>query len=232
MPVYKPGLRVYRSGMLRFTIFGIPTKIHWMFWVVCALLGGIAGSNMTPQLYQGVVIWIGVCFISILWHELGHALTARKYGARPDILLYGMGGLASYPNTGRITRNQRLQIIFWGPGFGLLLGGAVWLIAKFFLPPPREMNFHLWVLVTSLIRVNIFWSLVNLLPVLPLDGGQFMGAWMHDRDPRLRGQIGTGIGVAVALVALLNNEIYIAIMFGLLAYYNFQISEGKRVKFF
>src|SRR5210317_2266180 len=156
--------------MLRFTAFGIPTKIHWMFWVVCALLGGVLSPNMTPERYQGVLIWVAVCFVSIMWHELGHALTARRYGARPEILLYGLGGLASYPSGVRMTRSQRLQIIAGGPGFGLMLGGTVWLLARFVLPPAHQMSYQLWVLVSSLIHINIFWSLVNLLPVLPLDG--------------------------------------------------------------
>jgi len=218
--------------MLRFTIFGIPTRVHWMFWVVGALLGGIGRGGMTPEAYQGVMIWIGACFVSILWHELGHALTARRYGARPEILLYGMGGLASYAGSSRITRTQNLRIIAAGPGFGLLLGAAAWLIWKFVLPPAGQMNVHLWYLFTALLWINIIWSLVNFLPILPLDGGQFLENWMHFRNPRLRGQIGTGVAVAVAAFGLMNHQLYIAIMFGFLAYYNYQISEGKRVKFF
>ena len=218
--------------MLRFNAFGIPTKVHWMFWVVCALLGGALSPNMTPERYQGVFIWVGVCFVSIMWHELGHALTARKYGARPEIMLYGLGGLASYPSSVRMTRNQRLKVIAGGPGFGLMLGAAVWLIAKLILPPPAEMNYHLWVLVRALIYINIFWSLVNMLPVLPLDGGQFLGALMHEDKRQLRGQIGTGVAAAVAFLAIASGQTYLGIMFGLLAFTNYQISQGKQAKFF
>ena len=218
--------------MLSFNVFGIPTKIHWMFWVVCALLGGVLQGNMTPQMYQGVMIWVGVCFVSIMWHELGHALTARRFGARPEILLYGMGGLASYPSNVRITRKQRMLIIAGGPGFGLALGISVWLLAKFVLPPAHQMSYHLWVMVTSLIHVNIFWSLINMLPVLPLDGGQFLGTWMRDRKSQLCGQIGTGVAAAVAFFAILSGQTYLGIMFGFLAFSNYQISQGKHVKFF
>ena len=216
--------------MLNFKLFGIPIRVHWMFWIVAALLGGIARPDMTPEKYKMVVVWIGVCFISILWHELGHALTARKYGSRPNILLYGLGGLAI--NSGGRTRRANLHIIAAGPGFGLLLGGVSWLIWHFVLPPAHEMNNYLWALFTALLWINIVWSLVNLLPVLPLDGGQFLENWMHHRNPRLRGQIGCGVAIAVALFGILNRQIYIGIMFGLLAYYNYQVAEGRRVKFF
>ena len=216
--------------MLKFNIFGIPTRVHWMFWVICALLGGIASEGMTPMLYKGVMIWVGVCFVSILWHELGHALTARRFGARPNILLYGMGGLAI--NAGGRTRRQNLWIIFAGPGYGLLLGGVAWLIWKFVLPPVPEMNYYLWRLFTSLMWINILWSLVNLLPILPLDGGQFLGTWMNGRKQRLRGQIGCGVATAVAVFGLFHSQIFVGIMFGFLAYQNYQIAEGRQVKFF
>ena len=218
--------------MLNFKVFGIPTRIHWMFWVTSVLLSGITHLEMTPERYQGVVIWVGCCFISILWHELGHALTARKFGARPNILLWGLGGLAIYQEPPRMNRYQRLRIIFWGPGFGLILGGVVWLLATYVLPPKVEWGYHLWKFVTSMIWINLFWSLFNFLPVLPLDGGQFLGAWMYERNPRLRGQIGCGVAAAVAVVALFLNQFFIALMFGLLAYTNYQIAEGRKVKFF
>lgn len=218
--------------MLRFTLFGIPTKIHWMFWVVSALLGGIGGSNMTPDSYKRVLVWVGVCLVSILIHELGHALTARKYGARPEILLYGMGGLASYPNTGRITRRQRLHIIAAGPGYGLVLGVASWLVWKFVLPPAYELNHLVWALFLALMWINLIWSLVNMLPIYPLDGGQFLSTWMNGDKLVLRSQIGTGVAAAVAVYALLNKQTFMAIMFGLLAYQNYQMGLGRRVKFF
>lgn len=216
--------------MLRFTIFGIPTKVHWMFWVVAALLGGIGGKEMTPDRYKEVLVWIAVIFVSILWHELGHALTGRKYGSRPNILLYAFGGLAI--NAGGRTRNQNLHVIAAGPGFGLVLGIIAWLVWKYLMPPAYEVNHLVFHLFMSLIWVNLVWSLVNMLPILPLDGGQFLEHWMHHRNQRLRGQIGAGVAIAVAVYALLNKQIFMTFMFGYLAYMNYQIAERRQVKFF
>jgi membrane-associated protease RseP (regulator of RpoE activity) len=75
---------------LRFSIFGIPVRIHPYFWLVGVFLGYNAGSLV------GVLIWIAALFVAILVHELGHALVMRHFGLRPWITLHGMGGLASY----------------------------------------------------------------------------------------------------------------------------------------
>ena len=217
--------------MLRFTLFGIPTKVQWMFWVVMALLGGIGRSGMNPEGMKLVAIFVGAGFLSILVHELGHALTARKYGARPEILLYGFGGLASYPDVGRITRNQRLHIIAAGPGFGLVLGAISWLLL-YKLLPVSSIGIYLFYLLNFLVWINIVWSLLNMLPIYPLDGGQFLGTWMNGNKMVLRSQIGTGVAAAVAVYAIMNKQIFMAVMFGMLAYQNYQMGLGKRVKFF
>lgn len=217
--------------MWSFRIFGIPTRVHWIFWLSMAFFGGIGTRGMTPLGYQVVVIFIGAGFVSILGHELGHALTARKYGARPDILLYAFGGLASYPDSGKIRRNQRLEIIAAGPAFGFAVALVVWILQRFILPP-NLIGFHLSALLWALWMINFWWSVLNILPIYPLDGGQFLDTWMNGRNPRLRGQIGFGVAAAVAVYGLLNHQIFMTIMFGLLAYQNYQMSEGKRVKFF
>lgn len=101
---------------LRFSVLGIPVRVHPMFWLVGALLGSGAG----PQL--GVIaIWIGCLFVSILVHELGHALAARSFGWPPDIVLHGFGGFARYSPGFGYTRRRAIWISFAGPlaGFGL-----------------------------------------------------------------------------------------------------------------
>lgn len=73
-----------------FSIFGIRVRVHPWFWLVGALLG------LNARSLSGVLIWIAALFVAILVHELGHALVMRRFGLRPWITLYGMGGLASY----------------------------------------------------------------------------------------------------------------------------------------
>ena len=73
-----------------FSLLGIPVRVHPLFWLIILMLNGNlhdAGS---------VITWITAVFVSILVHELGHALVMRAYGFRPWITLYGLGGQASY----------------------------------------------------------------------------------------------------------------------------------------
>jgi hypothetical protein len=57
-------------AMLRFTLFGFPVLIHWMFWLNAALMGG-ALSASSPEQLRGLLGWMAAVFLSILIHELG-----------------------------------------------------------------------------------------------------------------------------------------------------------------
>ena len=73
------------SGQMRFTLAGFPVQIHWSFFLVAALLG------FSRDLYV-LLVWMGVVFVSVLLHEMGHALVGRRFGMHPEIFLYAMGG--------------------------------------------------------------------------------------------------------------------------------------------
>jgi hypothetical protein len=97
---------------LNFSLLGIPVRVHPMFWLVALLLG--FRGNPKPQ---ELVLWVAVVFVSILVHELGHALAARAHGWEPWITLHGFGGLASYRPT-RQTPRSRILITLAGPAPG------------------------------------------------------------------------------------------------------------------
>ena len=217
---------------LRFNLLGIPVRVHPFFWLAALLLG--LSANEKPAL---MLIWVGTVFVSILVHEMGHALAARAYGWPPSITLHGFGGLASYRPTYHSARNQIL-ITAAGPSAGFLFAALILaLIAasghevrfdpefssvlpiRFDLFGPRNLNF----LIFDLLYVNIFWGLVNLLPVFPLDGGQVARevlVLVHPAD-RLRQSLWLSVIVA-AVVAVLAftklHDTYIAIFFAYLAY--------------
>src|SRR3954453_21612656 len=71
-PVCNPPHASHHSPMLRFSIFGFPVTVHWMFWVVIAILGGGLDSGNGPKQFQALLLWMVAAFISILIHELGH----------------------------------------------------------------------------------------------------------------------------------------------------------------
>ncbi len=203
-----------------FSLFGIPVRVHPLFWLVGIVLGWAADS---PQL---LVIWVMCLFVSILIHELGHALMARAFGYWPHIVLYGMGGYAAYQPGRDRSLWQSIAITFAGPLAGFMFFGVV--VAVYFGLDFAEvdLNENMQYALFILIYINLFWGLVNLVPVLPLDGGQicrdvlFMLRRIDGELWALRISVVAGI-----LMAMLMYQIglqFAAIMFGLLALFNLQ----------
>ncbi len=209
--------------MLRFSLFGFPVTIHWMFWLISAMFGGALNASGSNE-FKAVAIWMIVVFISILWHELGHAFAFRRYGKSPQIVLHGMGGYAQA--SGQLTRKQDIIVSLAGPAFGFFLGFLVWLVIRAYpqiaIGKPFMASF-----VKAMLFVNIFWSAVNLLPVLPLDGGRVCAAIVSGGRAGLAPKIGLVTAAIVAVLALTSGQIYIAILFGFLGYQNWKMIQGN-----
>lgn len=142
---------------------GIPIKITGGFFITAALIGFINSFS-----FFGTIIWIGIIFISVLVHELGHALTAKMFGQSPRIELIAFGGL-TIPEGPKLKRWKEFIVVFMGPLFGFML----FVLATFAkLLPIANPSFQA---ILEMFRfVNLFWTFVNLLPILPLDGGQLV----------------------------------------------------------
>ena len=235
---------------LRFTIAGIPVRVHPLFWLLTLLLGA------TGDLIS-LLVWVLVVFVSILVHELGHAFTMRYFGQSSHIVLHFAGGLAIPDSVQWGSRwanvalgpNQYILISLAGPFAGFLLagltilgvlisGGSVgttWLFGLIPLPLTAILPFGgrvLGVLVTILLWVNIFWGLINLLPVFPLDGGNVARNILIQYDPLngVRKSLWVSVitGGLIALVALVFlQSIYMAFLFGLLAFQSYQSLQGR-----
>jgi Zn-dependent protease len=148
-------------------IFGIPTKVEPSFLVLSLFLAANRGLNLLLLLE-----WLVIVFISVLVHELGHALVARRFGLSPQITLYSMGGLTSWSEVTEIGPPKHLAISLAGPAAGFLLGGVLFLVAPMVLRAvPSEL---LTVAYQDLLWVNIGWGVFNLFPILPLDGGHVL----------------------------------------------------------
>ena len=232
--------------MFDFKIFNIPVRVEPFFWLVAFLLGrGLSISSRED--FLRVLLWIIILFVSILIHELGHALTSRKMtGVNPSIKLWGMGGLA-YPNT-QLTRKESFWVTWAGPLAGLGFFALIVLICCFvygfkvgpnltsFLLFPstgishetaivvRGMNDSVYYILRQLFWVNFWWSLVNLLPVYPLDGGQIYASIEQSAKKVWTVGMVTGAIVAVAALVFLQS-IFIALMFGYFAFQNHQRLE-------
>jgi Zn-dependent protease len=237
-PVFPP------APMVRFTLFGVPVEIQPWFWLSAVLLSGALNSP-TPEGMQYALIFILASTISILVHEFGHALTGiRLGGGWANIVLWAFGGLA-YNHKGKFTRSGRFWMIAAGPGAGFLLGGLVFLImiAVFgardaaglagwslfgfnarLSPETFDFIENRWPLISlfrSMLWINFWWGAINLLPVAPLDGGQI--AQLFVKPQKRVHQIAIVTAVAAATLGLVWREsIYMALLFGYLAWKNYQ----------
>ena len=195
--------------------------MHWAFWLITALLGGAAEAS-SPEGLKDVLIWVVVAFVSILWHELGHAFVMRHFGdRRVAILLYGGGGLAMGNNFR--TRTEQILISLAGPAAGLALGLTVMALATSF--PPT--HYYVAVIVRDVLWINIAWSIVNLLPIIPLDGGRVSEAVLANKG-RLSLYISLICAIAVAVFGFtVTGSIFMGLMFAAMAVDNWRALKGQ-----
>lgn len=143
----------------------IPITIYPTFWILAALIAILFGEGDFLKMF----IWVGVIFISVLFHEFGHALTALFFGRNPRIELVAMGGL-TYHDGEKLSFWKQFLITLNGPVFGFLI-----VIAVYFLKDiPALSTGYAGHLLLQILVVNVIWTVVNLIPVLPLDGGQLL----------------------------------------------------------
>src|SRR5215468_10111759 len=201
-------------------IFGIPVKIDPSFLFICALLAYSRYSRFSePAL---LVEWLIVIFVSILIHELGHALVVRSYGLSPQIMLYSMGGLTSWRDEKGVSHAKHIVISLAGPFAGFLFYGVVSLsniaLPDLFADRFGQLTFE------DLKRVNLWWGIFNLLPILPLDGGNVAYSIEQLVTKRPSGIITRVISLVVAggvgLWALSSGRIWVVFLMALFAFSN------------
>jgi len=238
---------------LHFSVAGIPIRVHPLFWLMTLLFGASAGGILS------VLVWVAVVFVSIVVHELGHAFAMHFYGRPSHIVLYMGGGLAVPESVSwgyrqadvSFSVNQQVVVSLAGPLAGFLLagltllgvviaGGSVRLALLFgFLPfPAVSLSALPWagglagMIVGTILWVNIFWGLINLVPVIPLDGGHVARALWIKADPwdgaRKSLWLSVVAGAVMAAAGLiLMQSVFVALMFGLLAFQSYMMVQGR-----
>lgn len=199
---------------VRFQVFGIYVRIHPLFWVMAAFV--IWNSTNDAKLK-----FIGVfcVLLSILVHELGHAIFIRKWGYHSEIVLYGMGG---YATSGHFSTWRSVWVSFAGPLAGFLLFWIVYAIKYALLTTSPETLevYGVSYAIYMLLWINLVWGIMNLAPVLPLDGGHIVQALMMRYAPR-RGvewtlQISILAAGAIAYWGFTQEDRFLMILFGIL----------------
>lgn len=233
--------------MFRFTLLRIPVTVEPLFWLMGFILGGGLDIKIDERdSLIGTLIFMGACFVSIMVHEYGHALSARRLaGGQQAVRLWAFGGLA-YNRHGSWVPRTKILMTLAGPGAGFLLFFlvAIGIILGLGAEPGLdylqtcvigssinhrevilfiENYFYLHQLLYSLIWINLWWGLVNLLPIHPLDGGQVA---MEISPSRIRvHRIGFFFALGMVIVGIFSGSMFIAIMFGFLAWQNYTATK-------
>jgi Zn-dependent protease len=176
-------------------LLGFEIRIHPSFFVMAAILG--LGGSLTSTL-----VWIVVVTASILVHELGHAIAARRFGRAAKIELYSLGGVTHHGGDRTLSYGQRAIVSIAGPAAGLALGALTLLLASREWVPRGPFTD---LVVRQMLWVNIGWGALNLLPILPLDGGQLLQAGLDaltgGRGLRWTQLVSIVVGALAALAA-------------------------------
>lgn len=208
--------------MLQFNVLGFPVTVQPFFWLITALLAIRGNMPEDGNGWIDLALWVITIFVSILVHELGHALALRKLGHYSEIELHGCGGSTFYHAS--LSRGQGIFVSAAGPFAGFLLAGMALLLRIFVHTEYAAVN----TLIDSFLFINIFWTLLNLLPVLPLDGGHIFRDILGPQRLQVACMVGGVVAVAVAGLALMGQMIFTAFLFGYFAWVNFTngVAEG------
>ncbi|HET7489557.1 MAG TPA: hypothetical protein VFJ85_16640 [Acidimicrobiales bacterium] len=201
------------AGHADMRVFGFPLTVDPSFLVMAVLLG-LGGR---PDLF-GLATWVVVLAVGVVGHELGHALALRVFGQDSRIHLYAMGGVTvptTRPPAGR--RQHPVVVSLAGPVPGIVVGAALLAVAR-----PSTPYSPVDVIVLDLVLVTIGLGLLNLMPVLPLDGGRALAGLLASR----RGSdaavlaVSAGVGLALCAAGLLVGQVWAGALFGYLGLFN------------
>ncbi|HLP89737.1 MAG TPA: site-2 protease family protein [Nostocaceae cyanobacterium] len=157
------------------SLFGIPLFLDPLWFVILGLV--TVNFGLAYQQWGSITAWSTglvmalLLFASVLLHELGHSLVAQSQGIRVNsITLFLFGGIAAIEEESK-TPGKAFQVAIAGP----LVSIVLFCLLRFssFAIPNTSL---LWVMVGDLARINLVVALFNLIPGLPLDGGQVLKA--------------------------------------------------------
>ncbi|HYF46120.1 MAG TPA: site-2 protease family protein [Acidimicrobiales bacterium] len=211
MSLLHPDLRGNGPG---FRLAGIPIQVQWTFVLFMVLFGAALED---PAL---IAAWVVLAAVSILVHELGHAVAFRLWDVESRIVLHPMGGV-TIPTRGDLPgRWSSVVVSLAGPVAGMVLLG----LQAILLLEGRAGDDPWHDVLALAVWVNVVWSVVNLLPILPLDGGNVVLAGL-DALTGGRGMVparwlSIGVAVGVGAFALSQDLLFGAVYAGFFVFDN------------
>lgn len=200
---------------------GIDVFIHFTFFFLLAWVAFIQykQSNSLSAAITGI-LFILIIFGCVILHELGHALTAKKYGIKTrDIILLPIGGVARLEKMPD-KPHQELWVALAGPAVNIAI--AVVLAAYLYVGNGFSVATQLAngsaSFVERILAVNIFLVLFNMIPAFPMDGGRVLRALLatrftYTKATQFAATLGQGIAVLFGIVGLFYNPLLLFIAF-------------------
>lgn len=209
---------------LRFRLAGIPVHVQPVFFLLAVLLG--LGRTEPAS----VALFVVIAFAAVLWHELGHALAFRSFGYDSHIVLHGFGGL-TMPATDRpLPPAKDLVVSLAGPVVGMVVGALVLVLAHPEFSPDEATVLD--TALADLVWVSLGWGVLNLVPIIPLDGGRVMESVLNlatgGRGTRPARYVSIAVGVTLAVVAARMGLLFAALFLGWFIYANVQDLKSMR----
>ncbi len=198
----------------------IPVKIAPSFFVMALILGFLNTFSL-----MGTIIWAFVIFVSVLVHEYGHAIAATLFGQNAQIQLFSFGGL-TLPQGKKLKAWQEFVVIAMGPAFGF----GLYFLTRFV--PLEAVNKlgtvgpYLAYTVIVAQFINLFWTVINLIPILPLDGGHLLrvvlGAFIGHKSWKVSFVISLVLSALGSLCFFFMGQIFIGAIFLLFTFQSFE----------
>ena len=203
-----------------FRVGRIPVQVVPAFFVTTVVFGAYGMTDLAH-----VAAWAVIVFVSVLAHELGHALAGVAFGLQPSIQIHGLGGTTSWQGPKLLPVARRVVISLAGPVAGFALGGLVIAIGHA-LGPGATAGALAAFTYGSLLWVNIGWGALNLLPILPLDGGavlfQLLDASTHGHGERPARIVSIVVAVAGAALSAIARQPFPAVFAATFAVMNWR----------
>ena len=201
--------------MISFRLGTLPVAIRPVFFLTVVVIGLIG----PPRELASLLLWVAIVLVSVLLHELGHALSARRYGATAEIELFAMGGLTRWHRDPPVGPGGRVLIAAAGSAVGIAIGLIVFLV---FRDNVRSFSPLVEQAIQDFVFVNLGWGILNWLPIRLLDGGHILAGLLEIWFPKSHERISRGVFMAssIALIglALWLQQFWLAILFALFGF--------------
>ncbi|OUM42496.1 site-2 protease family protein [Arthrobacter sedimenti] len=205
-----PGLSLGRLA-------GIPVVLAWSWFVITAFIVLVFGPRVSgafPGIGAGAyAVALGYALllaVSVLIHELAHALTARAFGwPTTRIVLNLWGGHTQFASF-NASPGRSLAVALAGPAANFVLAGLGWLILQALTPGSVS-----YLLATILVWANLLVALFNVLPGLPLDGGRLVeSAVWKATGSQEKGTVAAGWAGRIIVLLLLASVVGVQLLQG------------------